>query len=395
MTSKKFARVLVRVTSNNSGGRARIIKTDNPVVKSPIKWSKPKHLTSAIFKGFKVNSYHMILVRVTDSTRSVKTIIKSFPENETMSDIYSEWNELLLKNIDIPWGEKMADHLDQDQDDKPESVENPVSSLTKSDIYIDPNDLKLFNSVRSLSDTMHPAVLMVGPSGYGKTSVPERLAQDWDMKFVRWDCSTIRDPEEFFGYRAAVDGSTANADGKQFFFETEFTQAVQEGNAIIVLDELNRIDPYISNALFPLLDHAGETVVLGHKIKVAKNVIFFATINVGHQFTGTFTLDSALSNRFMAKVLVGPLPESVESTLLQTRCLVSKVDADRIVSVVSKLREQNRKEALDVDVSTRVSIQIANLMRGGLDIRAALTYTVINGVSQEESKVIADAVGIV
>lgn len=388
MSTVKFVKALVKVTSNHSGGRAAIIRTDDPIISNPSKWSKPDHLTSAKFKTPTVGSYMIVEIRVSDSTRSVKKVVKQFEYSLRMWEAVREWEEM-IKNIEIPWGGKVEDHLEKEV-----PVEQPIA-ITKSDIHIGDEDLKLFRSIKNLSGNMHPAVLMIGPSGYGKTSIPERLAEDWDMRFVRWDCSTIRDPEEFFGYRAAIDGSTADAEGEQFFFETEFTEAIQTGNTIVVLDELNRIDPYISNALFPLIDHAGETTVLGHNIKVGENVIFFATINVGHQFTGTFTLDSALSNRFMAKVLVGALPNGVESNLLVKRTGINKSMANKIVKIVSKLRDLNKKEELDVDASTRVSLQIANLVIGGLDIRSALTYTIINGSSREESKTIADAVGIV
>lgn len=390
----QFAETMVEVTSNGSGGRARIIASSNPDVNNPDRWSSPYHLTSAKFKTLPVGTWHIVRVKITSSHRSVVEVAETFPREYTRSKMITEFREN-LKNMKIPWGEKVGDHLPETTQPNETVVESAVGVQTKSDIFIDENDLQLFQAIRGMSDKMHPAVLMIGPSGYGKTSIPERLAGDWGMNFVRWDCSTIRDPEEFFGYRAAVDGSTADEDGKQFFFETPFTKAVREGNAIIVLDELNRIDPYISNALFPLLDHAGRTTVLDHEIVIGKNVIFFATINVGHQFTGTFTLDSALSNRFIAKVLVGALPEKVESELLVTRCGVEKSVADQITKTVSKLRDLNKKGIVDVDVSTRVSIYIANMVAAGLTLRQALTYTVINGVSEDETKVIADTLGII
>ena len=220
-------------------------------------------------------------------------------------------------------------------------------------------------------------------------------AKDWDMNFLRWDCATVRDPEEFFGYRGAVDGSTMSTEGETFFAESEFTKVVQEGNAVIVLDELNRIDPYISNILFPLLDHAGKTSVAGHEVIVGPNIMFFATVNLGFQFTGTFTLDAALTNRFAAKILVNSLPAHIEAKILVARGGVDFEVANKIVKLMQGLRVLNNKDQLSVDASTRVSIQISELVGCGLDLKSSLTYVVINGISDEEAKLVIDQLGFV
>ena len=183
-------------------------------------------------------------------------------------------------------------------------------------------------------------------------------------------------------------------EGETFFSESNFTKIVEGGNAVIVLDELNRIDPYISNILFPLLDHAGKTSVAGHDIKVGPNIIFFATVNLGFQFTGTFTLDAALTNRFSAKILVNALPKEIEVEVLIARAGVNRLHANKIVKLMEGLRRLNDKDELSIDASTRVSIQIAELMGCGLDIKTALVYVVINGISEEEAKLVIDQLGM-
>jgi len=282
-----------------------------------------------------------------------------------------------------------------DPDPEPEpviEVEEPIDWGSR--IYIGEQDEKLLNTIEKLSNKRHVAIMMIGPSGYGKTSIPEQKAIDWNMEFLRWDCATVRDPEEFFGFRGAVDGSTMTGEGETFFSESNFTKVLEEGNAVIVLDELNRIDPYISNILFPLLDHAGKTSVAGHDIKVGPNVIFFATVNLGFQFTGTFTLDTALTNRFTAKILVNALPTDIEEKVLVARAGVRAIEARKIVRLMSGLRRLNEKGQLSADASTRVSIQIAELMGCGLDIKTALVYVVINGISGEEAKLVIDQLGM-
>ena len=91
--------------------------------------------------------------------------------------------------------------------------------------------------MRKISSYRHVAIMMIGASGYGKTTVPQAKAEQWGMEFLRWDCATVRDPEEFFGFRGAVDGSTMTDEGEVFFSESEFTRIVERGNAVVVLDD--------------------------------------------------------------------------------------------------------------------------------------------------------------
>lgn len=297
-------------------------------------------------------------------------------ETSTATD-YATWDEV----------------IEPSPDPKPEPKPDPID--WSKTIYVSEQDNALLNTIEKISNKHHAAVMMIGPSGYGKTSIPEQKAKDWNMEFLRWDCATVRDPEEFFGFRGAVDGSTMTEEGETFFSESNFTKTVEEGNAVIVLDELNRIDPYISNILFPLLDHAGKTEVAGHEIVVGPNVIFVATVNVGFQFTGTFTLDTALTNRFAAKILVGPLPSEVEEGILKARAEVTTHQAKRIVKLMTSLRRLNEKGQLSIDASTRVSLQLGELMANGLDIKNSVVYTIINGISDEEAKLVVDALGII
>ena len=81
-----YAKALVRVTSNNSGGRAQIIITTHNELNDPTKWSKPDFLTNRIFMHPEVGSLHSVIVKVTETSRKVLKIRKSWNSNRFFSE---------------------------------------------------------------------------------------------------------------------------------------------------------------------------------------------------------------------------------------------------------------------------------------------------------------------
>lgn len=387
--------VLVQVIGHGSGGRGRVVVGHSNVFDGP--------LTSKYFQRYEEGSLVTVNIMASGTRRLIQNVIQEADVTSVKDfmDVYKGQLEGQMKKYNRVYGLKGADETtmvkfaDRTIDEPTTKVKKTITSIGEweTKIYVSPENETIFKAVKTIAQKRHVAVMMIGPSGYGKTSIPEQKATDWGMEFLRWDCATVRDPEEFFGFRGAKDGSTIDDEGKTIFTDSLFTETLKAGNCLIVLDELNRIDPYISNILFPLLDHAGKTSVAGHSIEVGENVIFVATINLGYQFTGTFTLDSALNNRFLAKILVGPLPKDIETNILVARGLVTEATAASIVNVMTGLRKLNDQGKLSVDSSTRVSIQIAELCGTGLSIKNAMLYTIINGISKDEAKLVVDQLG--
>lgn len=433
--------VLVQVTSKGSGGRAQIICghqalfndvaqsefltsnhfiSDNydvgTIVVARVKLSGTRRLTQLAAKDSDINSIHEFL----------KIYAKVLPqEAKTYRSRYGIHGSVSDETIDVVYIDRVGEQkggmgttLDEvfsntvppgfadwqslvsmirpqaeSEEIEPE-VEEDLSSWLEN-AYVHKKDREALETLRKLSSVSHVAGMLVGGSGYGKTTIGQQMAKEWGMTFYRQDCAGVRDPEEFFGFRAAADGSTVDENGNPLFIPTEFTRHITEGNCVVVLDELNRIDPYISNVLFPLLDHAGRTIVAGHEIVVGPNVIFLATLNLGFQFTGTFTLDTALRNRFMIAILVGPLPMDIEEKILRARGNIDKAMATKIVKFMSELRTATSEGRLSIDASTRVSINLAKLIGAGLSLKQAVTYAVINGVSADEAKIIIDHLNLI
>jgi MoxR-like ATPase len=226
--------------------------------------------------------------------------------------------------------------------------------------------------------------LMIGPSGYGKTTIPMKFAEKTGRKFVRVNCSAVRDPEEWLGFREARSGDT-------IFEPTEFAQALMGGNSVIVLDEVNRIEPWLHNTLFPLLDFSHKTVVHNKEFVVGPNTIVMMTMNRGLEYVGTFELDQAFINRSDVVMMVGAPPATEEVQILVQRTSIEKSIASRIVNLLASLRSTVKEREIIVDCSTRAALKIANLVKAGASLREAFHDTIeIASINSEDMKKIAD-----
>jgi MoxR-like ATPase len=251
------------------------------------------------------------------------------------------------------------------------TVEEGVDSVS---FYMSKETKSALITVDNIAKKLQYAnVLIVGPSGYGKTTLAARFSESTGRTFTRINCAVVRDPEEWFGYREARDGSTV-------FEPTEFTKAISKSHSVILLDEVNRLEPWLLNSLFPLLDDDRKTVIHGEDVVVAPDVVFMMTLNQGSQYTGTFQLDEAFLNRTDLVLQLGPMEVDAECGVIMAAFPgFNKAVANKIVATMVGLRAQE----LSVDCSTRATKNVAKLIFGGMICRSAFEYVVINRISDK------------
>lgn len=279
------------------------------------------------------------------------------------------------------------------------SIPSPVLGLPKqitfdasawqndSGYYVSPNAQRVFETAaRMLQADPYTAVkiLMTGESGYGKTTIAQKMARLLGLGYFRMNCAAVRDPSEWFfdiEVKTVIvktpDGYTAVPE--TIFTLSEFAERVASGNCVIVLDEFNRLESNMHNTLFPLLDDDGCTRLHHIDFRVGPNVLFVGTVNLGAKFSGTFLLDDALTNRFDMLLPVKPLPEQTEISVLQNRVGILDSTADVIVSLATVLRENG------YDCSTRDTLKISKLVNAGMPTRDAFEFVIVSRIPDDES----------
>ena len=217
--------------------------------------------------------------------------------------------------------------------------------------------------------------LLTGPSGSGKTELVKKLCEVTNTPLTIIQMGGVTDVTEHLVGKLDLDPST----GGTKFDWAEFALAIQRPG-VILLDEINRIPRGGSNILFSVLDntrilHAnGAKSTDNREIKVNPECAFFATANLGTEFTDAHEIDEALRTRFCAQVPLGFMDCKTEAAVLSARTGIDSDDALIIAQVATDIRSACRKGTLQYNVSMRETIYTAELVRDGLSVEDALEY---------------------
>ena len=130
--------------------------------------------------------------------------------------------------------------------------------------------------------------------------------------------------------------------------------------------------PALDRRKYLPLDIAGHDSI--RRINVNPTVVFFATANIGAEYSGTQAIDRALLDRFYPIELDYP-DQTQEEKILKLRTKVEAKDAKAIVNVAHKIRKQFKEQELSSTISVRHTLQAASLVKDGIDVGKALTHT--------------------
>jgi MoxR-like ATPase len=216
-------------------------------------------------------------------------------------------------------------------------------------------------------------IMLLGPSGSGKTTLPILLANELGIPVLKMDCGTVRDPEEWFGKRGASGGAT-------YFEPSSLVKTIIDGG-VIILDELNRVQPYIQSTLYGILDDTRQVVIHENVVKVNPKTTFIATINEGLKYSGTFRLDEALRQRF--DMFIGV--DYPENEIDVYKSITDQATAEIILNILEKLRAYDATQNWGIDVSTRTGVKIAKLMNSfGITMNRAIELAIHNSVQDQK-----------
>lgn len=216
-------------------------------------------------------------------------------------------------------------------------------------------------------------VMIIGQSGCGKTVSVYHIASALKRKIFKFNMGATQDP------RSELIGNTHfDVKSGTYVAESEFLNAIQTKDAIILLDEISRAHPDAWNILMTVLDPMQKYVRVSEKpgspvVNVAPGVSFLLTANIGTEYTGTRSMDRALLDRCQL-LEVDMLDYESELALLKYRSpTVNEDDLSIIASIASEIRTEFKSDASRIDtvMSTRMSLETAELLSDGFTFSEA------------------------
>jgi MoxR-like ATPase len=230
------------------------------------------------------------------------------------------------------------------------------------------SDLKWRYLVRAVARGKN--IMMTGPTGTGKTKVAKIVASMLNRPFYYFNMGATQDP------RSTLIGTTHfKKDSGTYFSQSMFVSAIQTENAVILLDELTRINDDGSNILMPVLDETQRYLRLDEHpdsptVPVAKGVCIIATANIGTEYVATRTLDRALRDRFV-EVEMEYMTASQESKyLMSVTPGLNQSIADAIADIANSTRKEltNSNPKIQTAISTRMTVEAAGLAIDGFSL---------------------------
>lgn len=282
-----------------------------------------------------------------------------------------------------------------DEASKQQTNRVPLLQVLKSDkklacpkieddgFYVDPEIwFYLLRNILRRKNTM-----LIGDTGTGKTELVAYATSKIGKPLQVFDMAISNPMTSLCGNQRINEKGVSEYQYARFARSLSGTNPAnkkQNRGYLMLLDELSRAHPSANNVLLPLTDSRRtlyiENAMDSTEIKAHEETVFFATANIGMQFTGTNALDNALTNRFQPLSITHP-PRDKEVQVLMLREKVARNEAQTLVEFATEVRADKN---LIKKVSTRQLLEMAGLVYDGYTPAKAAEYVIINQYEEDE-----------
>jgi MoxR-like ATPase len=225
-------------------------------------------------------------------------------------------------------------------------------------------------------------IMLIGGTGCGKTELVAHAVDALDRDLESFNCGAMQNP------RTSLIGRTHLGKDGTFFKKARFVEAVTEKNMVILADEISRSGPDVFNILLPVLDRQGYISIdedeETEQVFVHPTVSIVATANVGSEYTGTMSMDRALTDRFLKINLDYPEVENEVDVLTQRHSNVPRDWVEKLSKTAWQQRQLTREsQEFSIEISTRMLFDTVEMVEDGIPTEEAIDASILASFSDE------------